>query len=352
MWQNAQDVDSKKWNQFVATHGPQSGRFLQSWEWGDFLKVTGEDVVRVILPLARAAAWLAKGEIWRGSESVERWSGLAQLITRHLPGFGSYTYCPRGPIVTSLFEKHVSDLARHFPNNLFFRFDPPILSSRPKESMSTERRDLTWHKTISIQPTPTWITDLTDSVDHLSAATHKKTRYNIGVAERHGLRLDFTSRDLEPVWHLFKGTSKRGVFRLHEKEHYQHMLKYLDVGECRTFLATVWKENEPIAANIMVDFAGVRTYLHGASSYHHRAFMAPQLLHWELIKDAKEKGLTLYDWWGVAPEDQPNHPWAGISRFKRSFPGHEISYPGTYDLVQKPLWYKLYQLVRKLRRAV
>jgi len=39
-----------------------------------------------------------------------------------------------------------------------------------------------------------------------------------------------------------------------------------------------------------------------------------------MITDAKAKpqGLTAFDYGGVAPDDQPDHPWAGATRFKKS----------------------------------
>jgi len=45
--------------------------------------------------------------------------------------------------------------------------------------------------------------------------------------------------------------------------------------------------------------------------------MAPHLLQWAAIKITKQLGYKYYDFWGIAPSDQPNHPWSGISRFKR-----------------------------------
>lgn len=131
------------------------------------------------------------------------------------------------------------------------------------------------------------------------------------------------------------------------------MLESLKERSCHAFLATASYENHLLAANIMIDFGDTRTYLHGASSNEHRHFMAPYLLHWELMRDAKERGVRFYDWWGVAPLDAPdNHPWFGISRFKRGFPGVEYASPGTYDLVFKPRPYHLYQLGRLLIRIV
>jgi len=100
----------------------------------------------------------------------------------------------------------------------------------------------------------------------------------------------------------------------------------------------------------MIDYAGVRTYAHGGSAAQDKNVMAPYLLHWKLIEDAKEKGLKWYDFWGIAPNDDPNHPWAGITRFKKGFGGEGVHYAGTYDALIKTIWYNAYQLAKVAKK--
>ena len=321
MWKKVQEFDKEKWNEFVKKNGPQSGRFLQSWEWGEFQKAVGEKVERFFCD-----------------------DGVASVIIRQLPGFGQYAYCPRGPIVKSDFFSALKELSKIIDPMFFFRFELLTTFHRGEE-MSTI-------KTIDLQPSHTWVTQLDLSEEKLFESLHKKTRYNIGLAQRHGVEIRFNEIDFDFVWPIFVETGSRGEFRLHSKTYYQKMLQTINTEDCRTFLAVAEFQQKPIAVNIMLDFGGVRTYLHGASSHKHRSLMAPHLLHFELIKDAKQKGLKIYDWWGIAPDDEPNHSWAGITRFKKSFPGQEIVYAGTYDFVRKPFWYKVYRLARQVRRCI
>jgi lipid II:glycine glycyltransferase (peptidoglycan interpeptide bridge formation enzyme) len=65
--------------------------------------------------------------------------------------------------------------------------------------------------------------------------------------------------------------------------------------------------------------------------------------------DAKESGQELFDMWGVSPEDEPDHQWAGFSRFKRSFGGFEVEYPGTWDLPVNKVLHAAYTAARGLR---
>ena len=74
--------------------------------------------------------------------------------------------------------------------------------------------------------------------------------------------------------------------------------------------------------------------------------MAPHLLHWKIIKDAKQQGYQCYDFWGIAPTQVKNEQrsWAGLTRFKKGFNGEEINYAGTFDFVYNQFWYKLYNI--------
>jgi lipid II:glycine glycyltransferase (peptidoglycan interpeptide bridge formation enzyme) len=67
--------------------------------------------------------------------------------------------------------------------------------------------------------------------------------------------------------------------------------------------------------------------------------MAPHLLHWEIIRQAKQLGYHFYDFWGIDEKK-----WPGLTRFKKGFGGKIIEYPGTFDLVFNKFWYQLYRL--------
>lgn len=315
-------MDRQTWNQFVFEYGPRSGRFLQSWEWGEFQKAVGEQVRRE--------------EITQDGTRV----GVAQWLDRRAMGVVRYAYCPKGPVLRKG-SKGVEEL-QGLKGEIFLRIEPDessLLSS--------------CEKSIDLSPAHTRITDLSTTQDELLAEMHPKTRYNVRIAQKHGVLVNLMETDFESVWHLFQQTSSRGAFRLHSKEYYRQMVDSLKNGACRVFLATASHGDTFLAANIMVDFRDTRTYLHGASANTHRYLMGSYLLHWELMRDAKECGLAYYDWWGVAPVYAPeSHPWSGISRFKRGFPGVEYVSPGTHDLILKPFAYDLYQLGRSLVRVV
>jgi len=100
----------------------------------------------------------------------------------------------------------------------------------------------------------------------------------------------------------------------------------------------------------MMFFGNTVTYLHGVSGNEDRNVMAPYLLHWQIIREVKKMGYDSYDFWGIAPPQAgEDHPWAGITRFKKGFGGRAISYMGAFDLVFNPLWYGAYKIAKIIR---
>ncbi len=315
----AREEDKQTWNAFVQEHGPRSGRFLHSWGWGDFQQAAGHKVERLVL-----------GD----------WDGVALVQTKQVRGFGSYRYIARGPIM-----KHgdSAESARVLGKHFFLRADLPLEGEEVPGG---------WKKSIELQPAHTLITDLSESEEVLLKNMHHKTRYNIRLAEKKGVHVSIAPVDFGDIAEVFEQTATRDKFNLHSMSYYEKMLETLSQTDCRVFVATALYENVHLAANIMIDFGDTRTYLHGASSNEYRNVMAPYLLQWELMKDAKASGLRYYDWWGVAPEGAIGHAWSGISRFKRGFGGEEVAYVGTVDAVRQSMKYYAYVAARRLRRMV
>jgi lipid II:glycine glycyltransferase (peptidoglycan interpeptide bridge formation enzyme) len=157
--------------------------------------------------------------------------------------------------------------------------------------------------------------------------------------------------DIRVLLNFLHMTAKRSGFKPQSDEYLSQVARSLmPVGAATLFIAE--RHGGPIAAALAYDSADTRTYAHAALDDSHRKLSAGIPLLVTLMADAKEKGLKSVDLWGVAPEDQPNHQWAGFTAFKKSFGGREIAYPGTWDLPVKKVRYGAYQLARKVREKL
>lgn len=337
MTTNTWSLGKDTWNNFVAA--ASGGSFLQSWEWGQMQAELGVPYWRL------------------GEEENGVPVSVALVIKRQLPWGQSWLYVPRGPISkaseTSKSNPQFAGLAGQLVSlaqregAVFVRIEPPAVPGRD------------WQKaTNDVQPRHTLIVDITQSGEDLLGAMHQKTRYNIRLAQRKGVKVRFSRRDgdLALFLKLSKEVNQRSAFSYHPDRYYHAMLKLSTVE-----LAVAEYEGEIVAVHILISWGDTVTYVHGASSSTQRSLMAPHLLHWESIKKAKAAGYAKYDFFGVAPpvappaaeamENKParHHPWDGITKFKEGFGGQRVSYLGAYDYVLDSLWYWTYSTGRHVR---
>jgi lipid II:glycine glycyltransferase (peptidoglycan interpeptide bridge formation enzyme) len=194
-----------------------------------------------------------------------------------------------------------------------------------------------------LQPYRTVIVDLNLSEEDLLSRMHHKTRYNIKVADKHGLTVKLSS-EVDAFWKLLEKTSKRDKFYSHTKGYYKKLLDTFNgARELKTELLLAYYENKPVAGAIVLRYGDTGYYLHGASDHESRAVMAPYALHWNIMAHLKESGLHYYDLWGIDARR-----WPGVTRFKLGWDGDMKEYPGSFDLVISKFWYFIYNLARKI----
>jgi len=202
-----------------------------------------------------------------------------------------------------------------------------------------------------IQPEWRQIIDIARSEEEILAQMKPKGRYNIRVAQKHGIKIE-TGKNEEIIaifYKLFCQTAERDGFEKRPKQYFVNLMQKLAPDGLAEILIAKYN-NIPVAAEIVTFYDGVASYLYGASNNDYRNLMAPYLLHFEAIKRAKEKGCQVYDLLAVAPEGAERHKYAGITRFKEQFGGRKIHLVGSWDYVYKPGWYKIFKIAEKFRR--
>jgi peptidoglycan pentaglycine glycine transferase (the first glycine) len=307
----------------------QTGEFLQSYEWGEFQLSVGYEPVRLqVLDDSKI--------IWQG-----------QGFAHRLPFGFRYIYFPR---ISNIDERILAVVYTWLSEKkfVFARIEPvqPIINYQLPTTPTPNR-----------QPKRTLALDLRKSEDELLSGMHHKTRYNIRVAQKHGIEIK-TEKNAEIFWKLNSETTARDKFKSHDKVYYEKMLS------CPlTRQYTAWYNGVPIASHIHVVHGDVWTYLHGTSGNEHRNVMAPYLLHWYSIQQAKEIGCSVYDFWGIAPAAaegavvseyngttwQADHGWTGITRYKTGFGGEVREYPGAFEISIRPFWYRAIEMVKKFK---
>lgn len=192
------------------------------------------------------------------------------------------------------------------------------------------------HKSFTnILPSNTLFLNLRNDKEALLSQMKAKTRYNIGLAERKGVRVRIAGMHELGVWYeLYRQTASRNGLYLHPIEYFDAVLKAKmgstsDGAEVVLLIAEL--EKIPLAAMFLVLTGGRASYLYGASSSYHKEYMGSYALQWEAIQYAKEHSCWQYDMFGVSPCEDPSHPMYGLYRFKSGFGGQLFHSMGCWD---------------------
>jgi peptidoglycan pentaglycine glycine transferase (the first glycine) len=324
--------ESRPWDTFQ--NAQPWAQFLQSWAWGEFRRTRGFEVRRFAL-IDDSGAWLA----------------AAQMEYRPKKLVGGYWFAPRGPVFSShLLVDEKRNVFRVFLDRLketklsrsfFWRFEPVLELGNPEGLIPREMR-----RNDPQNPASTILLDLTPTHEQLLANMHQKTRYNVRVAEKHGVttRIGTHPDDLKTFLDLMDETARRDGFVQHDRAYLEATYRALSAQHMAR-IRIAERNGTALAANFETLCGDTVTYLYGASSSASRETMAPYALHWDAIAAAKRDGFGMYDFWGANPFSKAafsyKPSWEGITRFKRGWGGRQVDLYGTWDL---PWFLPVYRL--------
>ncbi len=210
-----------------------------------------------------------------------------------------------------------------------------------------------------MQPRENFVIDISKSEEELFAEMKSKTRYNVRLAEKKGVRVFLAKEEKyrEIFFKLLEATARRQNIILHPREYYEKMFTVFP--ETMFALCIAEYEGRALAANLVIFFGDTATYLHGGTSDEYRETMAPLFLQWEQIREAKRRGCKFYDFGGVSTLQNSkfkiqNSSWEGITRFKMGFSPNTkpVVYPGCYDIILDGKRYWMYDRLRYLQSGL
>lgn len=277
--------------------------------------------------------------IGRKTWLIEEKDASALVIKHKLPKGFNWLEVPRGPLFES--KKGLDEILSKIQKigkkekSIFIRLSPYKKLSNVKCPMLNVLND--HHPEVSL------VINLSQSESDILSQMKPKGRYNIKVAERHGVTVE-SSKDVSPFFDLLKKTGNRDGFGIHTESYYQ---KFLETFGDNAQLLLAKFEGQVIAGGLFVYLDDWGIYYYGASDNQHRNVMAPYLIQWTAIKESKQRGCTNYDFLGIAPDDSKNHPWTGVTDFKKKFGGQVVSYPSAQEIVLRPFWHFLYRFLKR-----
>lgn len=272
------------------------------------------------------------------------------VIKQKLPLGYCWLWVPYGPLIiphTSHPASIFNDIAHIAKEEraIFARIEPPL--GWPEENINKLSQKWRIKKTKRrYTPGHSLVLDLQKDEQALLAEMKPKGRYNIGIAKKHGVTVEpwrGDSEGFDAFYEIMKKTGERDEFGIHPEFFYKTLLESFGAAS-ELLIAREPNHNKIIAGIIIIFYKNTATYYYGASDSAYRNLMAPYLLQWEAIMEAKKRGMKQYDFLGISPPGEKTHSLSGVSEFKKKFGGREVSYPAAFDIVYKPVMYKLYGL--------
>lgn len=350
------DGSGPEWNSLIQQL--PSPHLLQTWEWAKFKSAYGWEPIPLASfrrddtgQIVEAAAMLLKKQILR--------RGFARRL--------SILYVPKGPLLdwsNKALRDAVLDDLRNIAikaGAIFIKMDPDVIlghgvpgsvEAREAENGAQIQRELRQRGWLfasdQIQFRNTVLLDLRRPDDQILAEMAQKTRYNLRLAAKRGVTVrDARREDLPRLYAMYAETSRRDGFVIRDRGYYETVWRaFMENHErglepaAEALIAEV--EDEPVAALFLFRFARQAYYLYGMSREAHREKMPNQLLQWEAIRRAKQRGCEVYDLWGAPDEFRPGDPLWGVFRFKQGFGGELVRTLGAWDYPASSFWYQFY----------
>jgi peptidoglycan pentaglycine glycine transferase (the first glycine) len=352
MIREIRSVTRVKWDGWLLT-SPGGGHVLQSYKWGEFKRRLSWRPIRLVLE--------------RDGEVV----GLGQFLAYNTaPVPGVLMYCTKGPwlpwddeeAVRAFFEGVRAVAGREGAHTV--KIEPEVLEQQ--KDVKALLGEIGFHKSrYDLNQKTTLVVDLNLPEEDLLAKMKRKTRYNIRLAARKGVEV--VEPDFDEAWETFyewmKATSERKEDYVLRRpcDYLRSVMRAMhDAGQGHLFFAK--HEGAPLAGMYVFTFGDKYWYMYGASSDEKRNFKPNYLLQWEVMRWARNRGLTHYDMVGVPKAEELNEGsslWS-VYKFKEGFGGEIVNSLGCFDLpvrrARAAAWYRFepvyYRLYYKLRNNV
>ena len=341
-------MDALKWDALI-TRLPNV-HVLQTWEWAQVKSQFG---------------WQPHPTVWHDREGEV--AAAAMVLERGVEVLGSLgnlrvMYVPKGPLLRDWSDADLRQQVQHDlramargHGNIFVKIDPDVRlgvgmpgSSDAEEftegqMVVDDLKGRSWQfSDEQIQFRNTVLVDLRPSEEAILSNLKQKTRYNVRLADRRGVKVRVgTQADLDTLYSMYAETSMRDGFIIRDEAYYKMVWEtFMEKGMAEPLIAEV--EGEAVAGVVIFRFAGRAWYLFGMSRPLHREKMPNHILQWEAMRRAKAAGCEVYDLWGAPDVFDESDPLWGVYRFKEGFRGTIVRHIGAWDLPVRKVSYGLY----------
>ena len=335
-------TEKTAWEDFLLKCNKKT--FLHSFAWGEFQKSMGN-------------------KIWRFGVFGKEGLKAVALVLKVSAKRGTFLFVPHGPIINPDSEMQYPKLLEALVIELksiaksekasFIRISP--IWERTKENVEMFEKLGFRNAPIHMNAEVTRELNITDTEEKLLKGMRDTTRYLIRRAPKDGVSIIKSTelRDLSEFEKVYRETVDRNHFVPFSENYLKNEFNTFNQDDEVMIFLGRYKE-ETISAAMIIFWSNMAFYHHGASSFKYSKIPASYLLQWEAIKEAKKRGCNIYNFWGIAPDENPNHPWRGLTLFKMGFGGYKKEYVKTQDFPLSNKYWLTYAIekIRKSKRGL
>lgn len=327
-------TDKQQWDDFVTSH--EEANFLHSWQWGEFHLSRGKTVVR-------------RG-VFDGDKLIGVYEGEVETARR-----GRHIAVAGGPIVDwtdkPVVEALVADMREQGRKYhcAFVRVRPQL--EKTDESMRLFRE-------LGLHAAPMYLSvelagvlDLEKSEDELLKNMRQRLRRALRKAEKNGITIEKSTDParMKEFYDIQLQTAGRHHFIAFSEDFLTKQFAAF-AEDNSAVLYTARYNGEVLAQNFMIFYGNEASYHYGVSTELGTKLSGAPLLHMQAMRDARERGIKRYNFWGIVDEDDTKHRFYGVSVFKRGFGVDELRYVPAHDLILNPAKYAIDWTVETIRR--
>ncbi len=283
--------------------------------------------------------------------------GGSLVVTVHAKR-GNFLFLPYGPIIDNIsYIKEFFIYLKKFAlekNLHFIRISPFI---EYDDELMRAFTDIGFRAApMHMLAEHTWILDLSIREEELLSGMSKNHRNLVRRCEKSDIKIVITDNpdSLDSFHNLLDMTAKRHSFvRFSRKYINEEFISFKKKNRALLLLGYL-PDGSLDAGAIIYMFGDTASYRHGASLGQDKRLPTSYLIQWRAIQESKKRGMKLYNFWGVAPDDAShNHPFFGITHFKKGFGGRGLNLIKCLDLPLRPkYWFNWFvEMVRKKKRG-
>jgi lipid II:glycine glycyltransferase (peptidoglycan interpeptide bridge formation enzyme) len=166
---------------------------------------------------------------------------------------------------------------------------------------------------------------------NMRKTTRQMIKKGLKLIENDEVKINFPNKIDQEMHKIYEETYKRGGAIAYSQEYIDREWNIFSQNK-NAKLITVSYQDRMISWGMILTCGKVAFY-HQGGNYLLKNVPGSYLVQWHGIKFAMQKGCQTYDFWGVSPADQKDHPWSNISLFKRGFGGQDVELLHAQDYV-------------------